>query len=50
MLCAKVILNPSEKLVIEAPSKGKEITKAKYQETIRGKMIEMRNNRGRRRR
>ncbi|CAL2101469.1 GLPGLI family protein [Tenacibaculum sp. 190130A14a] len=50
MLCSKVIINPSEKLIIEAPSKGKEITKMKYQETIRGKMMEMRNNRGRRRR
>lgn len=50
MLCSKVIMNPKDKIEIEAPDKGKEITKLAYQETIRGKMIEMRNNRGRRRR
>ena len=50
MLCSKVIMNPKDKIEIEAPEKGKEITKMAYQETIKGKMIEMRNNRGRRRR
>lgn len=50
MLCSKVVLNPKEKIIIEAPEKGKEITKSEYQKTIKGKMIEMRNNRGRRRR
>ncbi len=50
MLCSKVIMNPKDKIEIEAPEKGKEITKVAYQETIKGKMIEMRNNRGRRRR
>ncbi len=50
MLCSKVIMNPKDKIEIEAPGKGKEITKVAYQETIRGKMMEMRNNRGRRRR
>ncbi len=49
MLCSKVTINPKEEIIIQAPSKGKEITKAEYQKTIRGKMIEMRNNRGRRR-
>lgn len=49
MLCSKIVMNPEEKIKIEAPSKGKEITKSKYQETISGKMIEMRNNRGGRR-
>ena len=49
MLCSKIILNPKEQLKIEAPDKGKEITKSQYQETIQGKMLEMRNNRGRRR-
>ncbi|SEB84114.1 GLPGLI family protein [Tenacibaculum sp. MAR_2009_124] len=49
ILCSKVIINPKEEIVIQAPSKGKEITKVEYQKTIRGKMIEMRNNRGRRR-
>ncbi len=50
MLCVKIVMNPKEKLEIVAPDKGKEITKAKYQETIMNKMKEFRNNRmGRRR-
>ena len=48
ILCSKIILNPKEKLVILAPDKGKEITKKDYQSTIQEKMLEMRNNRGRR--
>ena len=36
-----------EKSKIEAPDKGKEITKKEYQETVAGKMQEMRDNRGR---
>lgn len=50
MLCAKIVMNPKEKIKIEAPDKGKEITKSEYQKTIQGKMVEMRNNRGRNRR
>lgn len=49
MLCSKIVLNPDETIEIKAPSKGKEITKADYQATIRTKMAEMRDNRGRRR-
>lgn len=49
MLCAKIVMNPKEKIKIEAPDKGKEITKSEYQSTIQSKMLEMRNNRGRRR-
>lgn len=49
MLCSKIIINPDEKEKIEAPDKGKVITKKKYKETITAKMTEMRNNRGRRR-
>jgi GLPGLI family protein len=49
MLCSKVVLNPAETVTIEAPDKGKEITKSDYQQTIRKKMMEMRDNRGRRR-
>ena len=49
MLCAKIVMNPKEKINIEAPDKGKEITKSEYQKTIQSKMLEMRNNRGRRR-
>jgi len=49
MLCSKIVMNPKDKIEIEAPDKGKEITKNAYKETIQGKMLEMRNNRGRRR-
>lgn len=48
MLCSKIIMNPKEKIKIEAPDKGKEITKLAYQATITRKMQEMRDNRGRR--
>ena len=34
---------------IKTPDKGKEITKLDYSNTIQSKMLEMRNNRGRRR-
>ena len=47
MLCSKIIMNPNEKSKIEAPEKGKVVTKTEYQEIISGKMQEMRNNRGR---
>jgi GLPGLI family protein len=49
MLCSKVVLNPEETLEIEPADKGKEIAKSDYQATIQGKMMEMRDNRGRRR-
>ncbi len=49
ILCSKIVMNPKKKIEIEAPDKGKEITKNDYQATIKGKMLEMRNNRGRRR-
>ncbi|QHI36459.1 hypothetical protein IMCC3317_18220 [Kordia antarctica] len=49
MLCSKIVLNSGENVKIEAPNKGKEITKSDYQATIQKKMLEMRNNRGRRR-
>jgi len=49
MLCSRVVMNPKESIKIEAPDKGKEITKSEYQATIQGKMREMRDNRGRRR-
>ena len=50
MLCSRIVLNPEETVEIEAPDKGKEINKKDYQATIRTKMKEMRDNRGRRRR
>ena len=50
MLCSQIEMNPKYKIEIEAPDKGKIITKTAYQSTLKGKMIEMRDNRGRRRR
>ena len=49
MLCSKLVLNPNEVIEIEAPSKGKEVTKLEYQTIINEKMVEFRNNRMRRR-
>lgn len=49
ILCSKIVLNPKEELKIEAPDKGKEITKMDYRATVQEKMREMRDNRGRRR-
>jgi GLPGLI family protein len=45
MLCSKLVINPTEKLDIEAPDKGKEVTKKAYQETIVKKMKEFRSQR-----
>lgn len=47
MLCSKIIMNPEDKSKIEAPDKGKEVSKTEYQETVASKMQEMRDNRGR---
>jgi GLPGLI family protein len=47
MLCSKIVMNPEQKEQIEAPDKGKVVTKMEYQETIVDKMQEFRNNRGR---
>lgn len=49
MLCTKIVMNPEEKEKIEAPDRGKEITKKEYQKTIVQKMKEFRDNRMRRR-
>lgn len=49
MLCSKIVMNPEEIIEITVPDKGKEISKSDYQATIQEKMLEMRNNRGRRR-
>lgn len=49
MLCSEIQMNPEDNIKIEAPDKGKEITKMDYKETIIRKMTEMMNNRGRRR-
>ena len=49
MLCSKIVINPDEELKIEAPDKGKIVSKGEYQTTVMGKMKEMMENRGRRR-
>lgn len=49
MLCSKIVLNPDEELKIEAPDKGKIVSKEEYQTTVLAKMKEMLDNRGRRR-
>ena len=49
MLCSKIVLNPSDVIEIEAPSKGSVVTKSEYQDLIQNKMVEFRNNRMRRR-
>ena len=46
LLCSKIVLNPKETIKIEAPDKGKIVTKTEYQETISEKMKEFRDNRG----
>ncbi|MBT8260524.1 MAG: GLPGLI family protein [Flavobacteriaceae bacterium] len=49
MLCTKIVMNADENEKIEAPQRGKEITKKEYQTTITNKMKEFRDNRVRRR-
>lgn len=48
MLCSKIVLNPSEKVAIEMPDKGKKVTKDEYSSIINEKITEMRENRMRR--
>lgn len=45
MLCSKIVINPEDKLEIEAPEKGAVVTKMEYQEIITTKMKEFRDNR-----
>lgn len=48
ILCSKIVLNPKEKAVIKASTKGKVVTQAEYDETVLKKMEEFRNmNNGR---
>jgi GLPGLI family protein len=42
ILCSKIIMNPDEKDEIKVPSKGKEVTRQEYTETVQKKMEEMR--------
>ena len=50
LLCTELVLNPADKIKIEAPKKGDVVSKNKYQEIVLEKMKEFRDNRmGRRR-
>jgi GLPGLI family protein len=46
ILCSKVVLNPKDKALIIAPTKGKEITQAAYDQVVMQKMEEMREMNG----
>jgi GLPGLI family protein len=41
ILCTEIVMNPSEKAEIKAPSKGKKINREDYTETVKKKMEEM---------
>jgi len=42
VLCTEIVLNPSEKIEIEAPKKGSKVTRTEYDEMVKTKMEEMR--------
>lgn len=42
ILCSKIVLNPDEKEDIKIPAKGKEVTRAEYNDIMKKKMEEMR--------
>ena len=42
ILCSKIVMNPEEKGVIKAPSKGKEVSKEAYHAIVKKKTEEMR--------
>lgn len=44
ILCTEIVMNPADKEEIEQPTKGEEITRKDYTETITKKMEEMRQN------
>jgi GLPGLI family protein len=44
LLCSKIVMNPEEKTKIEAPNKGKVVTKKEYNKIIIDKMQEFRNS------
>ena len=41
MLCTKVVLNPKERIDIEAPTKGKKVSRQEYEEIVAEKAKEM---------
>lgn len=44
ILCSKIVMNPEEKTTIKVPKKGKEVTKEEYNEIVKKKTEELRNN------
>lgn len=42
ILCSEIVMNPSEKVEIAAPTKGKKVTKEEYNKIMKKKMEEMR--------
>ena len=48
ILCSEIIINPKDRIEIQAPNKGEITTIDKYRETVRSKMQEMRNGFSRR--
>ena len=42
ILCSEIVMNPSEKVEIKAPTKGKEVTRKEYAKIMKKKMEEMR--------
>lgn len=44
ILCSKIIMNPDDKETIKVPSKGKEVSRAEFDEISKKKMNEMRQN------
>jgi len=46
ILCSQIVLNPKEKVDIKAASKGKEVSQSEYDDILRNKMKEMRENGG----
>ena len=42
ILCSKIVMNPEQKFMIEAPEKGRIISRSDYNETVKLKMKEMR--------
>ncbi len=44
IVCSQITLNPSEKVDIKAPTKGKKVTQAEYDEISQEKMKDMREN------
>lgn len=47
ILCSKITINPSEKLKIKEPTKGKQVTQDEYNTIVMEKVKEMQENRGR---